>query len=316
MNLLLGNNTLNYNNNSNYGYNHINNPLENLFMQYMNINQTSKNNNLNTYININTSTNISQYIENLLNNGFNQPYTLNNVKKTNYRNKNSNNNKSYNKTYHCNYNNINDNYINEFDFDEMTNNKKKFLRKMTKNEKIEMEKWVEARKKLYPTKKNIEEKNKIGELKVEKGIISNLELKLRKKVNILKKIYNKKCKRNKINIIKKIPDNFINSNNINNITNNNIEDNQLEEGEIAPENHDDNCLLRKKRNIKKRIKKLNGKNNGNKENINYNSSTKKGFKYKINHLYDDLIKKDKIKEQNIILQAIRYLINLKENNNV
>ena len=43
-----------------------------------------------------------------------------------------------------------------------------------------------------------------------------------------------------------------------------------------------------------------------------NSGFKRGFKYKQNHLYDELIKKDKIREQNIILQAIRYLINLKE----
>ena len=43
-----------------------------------------------------------------------------------------------------------------------------------------------------------------------------------------------------------------------------------------------------------------------------NNNCKKGFKYKVNHLYDELIKKDKIKEQNIILQAIRYLVNLKD----
>ena len=55
-----------------------------------------------------------------------------------------------------------------------------------------------------------------------------------------------------------------------------------------------------------------GKSNKEEKGKKKNFGFKKGFKYKQNHLYDELIKKDKIREQNIILQAIRYLINLKE----
>lgn len=66
------------------------------------------------------------------------------------------------------------------------------MRKISKSERIEIDKWVEARKKLYSTKNNIEIKNKIGEIKIEKGLMSILEIKLRKKVNILKKLSSSK----------------------------------------------------------------------------------------------------------------------------
>ena len=63
---------------------------------------------------------------------------------------------------------------------------------------------------------------------------------------------------------------------------------------------------------KNKIKKNFSKNkNGDIDEDNKEINFKRGFKYKANHLYDELIKKDKIKEQNIILQAIRYLINIK-----
>ena len=109
---------------------------------------------------------------------------------------------------------------------------------MTKAEKIEIDKWFEARKKLYPTKKNIELKKKIGEIKVEKGLVSELELKLRKKVNILKKLNSSR--------------------------------------RIKMQNNFKNFM-----NFKQRKKEL--------------LDSKKNSK-------------DKIKEQNILLQAIRYLI--------
>ena len=218
---------------------------------------------------------------------------------------------------------------------------------MTKAEKIEIDKWFEARKKLYPTKKNIELKKQIGQIKVEKGLVSDLELKLRKKVNILKKLNtSKKIKiRNKFNkefpnfqkrkkeFREKIEQN--NKNEENNIENKSENENQnqdeiiyenkkeekeniLEDGEIEEEdnkekdNENKNNLLGNKRERKSNIKKRFGKN---KKEIKENKNEygfKKGFKYKSNNLYDELIKKEKIKEQNILLQAIRYLINLKQ----
>ena len=216
---------------------------------------------------------------------------------------------------------------------------------MTKAEKIEIDKWFEARKKLYPTKKNIELKKKIGEIKVEKGLVSDLELKLRKKVNILKKLNaSKKIKiRNKFN--KEFPNfqkrkkefleknennnkkeeiNICNNNqtNIDNIEKEKEKENTLEDGEIEEEfkkKEEDNInenninLLGKKR--ERKINNIKKKLGTNKKEIKENKNEigfKKGFKYKTNNLYDELIKKEKIKEQNILLQAIRYLINLKK----
>jgi len=357
----------NYNNNLNNGNlntNLINNPMMNILLQYMNMMKfNSNNNNINNNNNNNSNSNNFnftnnnnimnyQYIPNLFNMGFNQPYSFANIKKgTKKQNDVSFNNKKYHQKYNDNNSNFShtkafNNQKNDY-FKNDENNEKKFMRKMTKAEKIEIDKWVEARKKLYPTQKNIEIKNKIGELKVEKGLISNLELKLRKKVNILKKLSSSKktLKRkgeNRIFFPNQKHDSQSNKDNEKNNINLNDESgdenqeekkNILEDGEINEngtsveksnnlKDEDNNtnikndALLGKKRrmekrnsNIKKKIGKI--KKNGNEKNIR-DSNFKKGFKYKVNHLYDELIKKDKIREQNIILQAIRYLINLKD----
>ena len=359
MNFNYGNNNFNlshnfYMNNSNHPSNsnisqniginnyNINNPM-NMLLQYANIlnsnilsNSHHNTNNYkssinNTNMNLINTGNIFQLMPNIIKFGFNPPYSLSNTKKepkiihpSNFRNK-------------LHYKN-NNNYSNNDDINDNDNsNERKFMRKMTKAEKIEIDKWFEARKKLYPTKKNIELKKQLGEIKVEKGLVSNLELKLRKKVNILKKLNSSKKikirndfnkafpnfqKRKKemleLNNNEKDIDKNINNeiNNNLNIDNNNKIDNILEEGEIIDEiksNNENkeikkNLIGRKRRNnIKKKFSKNKKTEKENKEN-----GFKKGFKYKINNLYDELIKKEKIKEQNILLQAIRYLINLKE----
>jgi hypothetical protein len=385
------NNPLN-NNNNHYT---INNPMINMLYQYMNMmklnmnNNNSinfNNNNLNNGINTNYNNpmNMFQYLPYLMNFGFNQPYSFDNVKKEQkskpYQNNkrnfysnnngNSHNNNNYNHAsssinHYINSNNsninsnnnniinIDDDIDNENEFDLVDENPKKIMRKMTKAEKIEMSKWVEARKKLYPTRKNIELKNKLGELKVEKGLMSNLELKLRKKVNILKKLSSsKKSLKGRKHISNFNQNKFkskINKENEKNSSctpeqkgeiNKEEKENILEDGEINEENinnekkgkliyekeekinKDSNCInenenkiIGKKRRIdnkkKNKIKKvIQTKKNGEQEKKDI--IFKKGFKYKVNHLYDELIKKDKIREQNIILQAIRYLINIKD----
>ena len=342
------------NNNSNY------NPI-NILLQYINLmnsktlnnnqgNQNNFNNDKvnNHYFNNNINSNSSNFFQlmpnmpNILKYGFNQPYTLSNTKKessiihpSNFKNKLFYKNKNQ-YSNHLSDNNLNDNKS-EDDY-----NERKFMRKMTKAEKIEIDKWFEARKKLYPTKKNIELKKQLGQIKVEKGLVSDLELKLRKKVNILKKLNSsKRIKiRNKFNkefpnfqIRKKEKNEQKNKNN--EINSNNIQSNSdetkkieyiLEEGEIVESiNEEDKKEDKEEKDInknnltgRKRERKMNkiknklGKNKkSGKENKN-EFGFKKGFKYKSNNLYEELIKKDKIKEQNILLQAIRYLINLKE----
>jgi hypothetical protein len=277
-----------------------------------------------------------QLIPNLINLGFNQPYSFENVKKSiktqsiSFDKRKYNYDHTYNSNsfkYHLNKNSYDKNQ--DYIFDDES--EKKFKRKMTKAEKTEINKWFEARKKLYPTQKNIELKKKIGDLKVEKGLISNLELKLRKKVNILKKL----------NSSKQVKRKFLNQNNKSNIIkDNNVIENKLDEKEkinkeekslpedgeineeknnyIVEQNSNFECkndggkkMLGKKRGFIKKLKTKKNNNIINAEDNNKENNFKKGFKYKVNHLYDDLIKKDKIKEQNIILQAIHYLINIK-----
>ena len=330
----------------NPGINNYNNYPMDIFFQYfnnlnsnpLNIKQPNINNFNNNNINILNSANIFQLMPNIIKFGFNQPYSFENTKKepkiihpSNFKSK-------------LNY--INKNPIstnNHYDNNEDDSNERKFMRKMTKAEKIEIDKWFEARKKLYPTKKNIELKKQMGEIKVERGLVSELELKLRKKVNILKKLNSskrikfqnhfnknfmsfqqrkKELLESKKNSNDKISKNN-NLSNINNDINNEQKENTIEEGEIVEEiksnnneknNENKKNFIGKKRerkvpNIKKKLGKSNKQiNNENKKENGF----KKGFKYKINNLYDELIKKDKIKEQNILLQAIRYLINVKD----
>ena len=338
------NNTINHPNNFNpnqtLGINNFNNNPMQILLQYINILNSNKFNHIPNPSPQNS--NFFQLMPNIIKYGFNQPYSFENTKKepkiihpSNFKSK----------LYFKNKTNDNLNDINNNE----DSIERKFMRKMTKAEKIEIDKWFEARKKLYPTKKNIELKKKLGEIKVEKGLVSELELKLRKKVNILKKLNS--SRRIKINndFNKNFPtfqkrkkemrelsnknNNYEKNKDKNNeenktLNNNDIKDENiiLEEGEIVEEiksinnenkeasRENKNDFVGKKRERKNKIRKKFEKNKklwinkDNKKEIEF----KKGFKYKSNNLYDELIKKDKIKEQNILLQAIRYLINLKE----
>jgi hypothetical protein len=177
------NNTINHPNNFNpnqtLGINNFNNNPMQILLQYINILNSNKFNHIPNPSPQNS--NFFQLMPNIIKYGFNQPYSFENTKKepkiihpSNFKSK----------LYFKNKTNDNLNDINNNE----DSIERKFMRKMTKAEKLEIDKWFEARKKLYPTKKNIELKKKLGEIKVEKGLVSELELKLRKKVNILKKL--------------------------------------------------------------------------------------------------------------------------------
>ena len=243
----------------------------------------------------------SNNMNNSLNNnfGFNQPYTINNVIQMKKKD------------------------------DIKVNNKNKFVKKtiskkqLSNEEKVEIEKWVLARKKNFPTKTNILEKEKKGKIKVDVGMISKLELKLRKKVNLLKKIDGKKMRNNRNKKNKKNKNNFNILKEEKNI--------ELEEGEIQIENKNENNekkiennnnenkeeiedkknMENKEKQYNKNKRKRNKKSNKNNNNNVNKAKTKFSFKYKHNFLYDNLLKKEKIQEQNIILQVFRYFI--KEN---
>ena len=167
----------------------------------------------------------------------------------------------------------------------------------------------------------------LGKKREEAGMISKLELKLRKKVSILKKIdsrggYNNNgYRKNNSNQFNKLQKNQHRNNNNNkqkkNVTQKANE--PLEEGEIPLEEEtkkDININEKKEETLiekeEKKEEETNNKNNR-KEQKNRNKERKAKenfpFRYKHNFLYDNMIKKELIIEENIILQAFRYFVN-------
>ena len=280
--------------------------------------------------------------------GFNQPYTMNNVvgsttnsnkvnnlkttkvndsfkeKNVNYSQKQNN----FVENTHYNYNN--DSYIEV----------KKPTRHYTKEELEEINKWILSRKRNFPTKDNINQKELLGKKREEAGMISKLELKLRKKVTILKKLdsrgksfnnktgFNQKTSHTKFNNNNRYPKKQTKINQIKKPQNKKNEE-PPEEGEILEEGQieEEKKIINIKEdadNQKENEKKNQNKEEDNKSNIEENNKTQKystknrnmkkskenfPFRYKHNFLYENMIKKDLIKEQNIILQAFRYFIN-------
>ena len=313
--------------------------LNNLMMQYMMMNNYGRNMMQNAL---------------MLNNrnlamGFNQPYTMNNVvgsttnsNKVNnlkttkvndsFKEKNVNySQKQNNFVENTNYNFNNDSYIEV----------KKPTRHYTKEELEEINKWILSRKRNFPTKDNINQKELLGKKREEAGMISKLELKLRKKVTILKKLDSRgKSFNNKTGFNQKTSHTKFNNNNnrypkkqskINQIKKlqNKKNEEPPEEGEILEEGQieEEKKIINIKEdtdNQKENEKKNQNKEEDNKGNIEENNKTQKyltknrnmkkskenfPFRYKHNFLYENMIKKDLIKEQNIILQAFRYFIN-------
>jgi len=249
----------------------------------------------------------------------------------------------------------------------------------------ETEKWIQARKRNFPTSKRVEEVKINGKIKEEKGILSKLEIKLREKIKILSKIDKKGYNRvdnnrnrnnrgNNYNNFKNNSENINNNKNrrrrrtrnkhrnnnnfdnkntkeLNLFDNNNLSnsdnignivppDDDIEDGEIKEENHKITKNILNETNYDKLNTNNNNKNNffryNNNINNNLDSNKNKNenlnkeereknefsimknnnifdklrhFRYRKNYLYDDMIKQEKIKELNIILQAFRYFVN-------
>ena len=291
------------NQNQNNGFNSI--QFNNLMMQYMMMNAYQRNMMHNALMMSNRN----------LAMGFNQPYTLNNVSKNNQKKQ-----KSPQKEV--------ENYNDDYEEDSFKEEKKtKVIKHYTKEELEEIEKWINARKRNFPSKNTVEQKDMLGKKREEAGMISKLELKLRKKVSILKKIdsrggYNNNgYRKNNSNQFNKLQKNQHRNNNNNkqkkNVTQKANE--PLEEGEIPLEEEtkkDININEKKEETLiekeEKKEEETNNKNNR-KEQKNRNKERKAKenfpFRYKHNFLYDNMIKKELIIEENIILQAFRYFIN-------
>lgn len=317
--------------------------LNNLMMQYMMMSNYGRN----------IMQNALMFNNRNLAMGFNQPYTMNNVAGSTTNSNNANNlkttkvndsfkekNSYYSQKQKNSFENANYNYSNNND---SIIEVKKPTKHYTKEELEEINKWILSRKRNFPTKENINQKELLGKKREEAGMISKLELKLRKKVTILKKLdsrgkgftnksLNRKTLHNKYNnnnrcqkkqnIIKPIKK-------TQNIKNEEPpeEGEILEEGQIEEEEKRNNNFKEEPDNQKENEKTAQNKkeiDTNNKGNIEENNKSQKSltknrnmkkakenfpFKYKHNFLYENMIKKDVIKEQNIILQAFRYFIN-------
>jgi hypothetical protein len=163
----------------------------------------------------------------------------------------------------------------------------------------EIKKWVESRKRNFPTKVKIEEKNTVGKIRENAGILSKLELKLREKVKILTQI-NKKGNRNNNNRNRRRHKQRRRKDK-RDYDGKPLQDEEAEDGEIVeprPENIENNN--QPKRSYKPEESGAKDKNK---------PKQRKFFRYRKNRLHEELIKSDKFKEMNIILQAFRYFVN-------
>ena len=153
----------------------------------------------------------------------------------------------------------------------------------------EITKWVLSRKRNYPTDKNVSEKLDKGKTRENAGMLSTLELTLRDRLKIMNKIDKKKFVRRWTFKRKRSRKN----------------------GKRTKTNEQDNST---EKPLESEIKDI-GRNE-NQETItttdfnNYNQINKNNmFKYKKNRIYDNMIKKEKYKEMNVILQCFRYFVN-------
>ena len=156
----------------------------------------------------------------------------------------------------------------------------------------EVQKWINSRKRNFPTKNKIEEKTTIGKIKEDAGMLSKLELKLREKIKIISKFdkggnfKQNKVRRNKRPRRKKQRKNE-----------------EPEDGEILDTPAED---AEKGERPEKPEKPLRTEKKEKPQ-----QKQRRYFRYRRSRLYEEMIKPDKYKELNIILQSFRYFINEK-----
>jgi hypothetical protein len=252
------------------------------------------------------------------NNYFSSPYTMGNNNRVN-ENFQRNQSKPYYNNLNTN-NNFNNTFNNSYTHTKVgkpLNNSQGGISSTPELDE-ELRKWIESRKRNFPTKDRVDEKNTISKAKVDSGMLSKLELKLRQKVKILTQINGKRGRK------------FNNNNNDrrnNNrgrrrhndkrgnqqpMGNSNITEGEAEEGEIVEVKEVLTCKQDSEQNKENENRNENFQFNKAKEqkkDKNGNNKQRKFFRYRKNKLYEELIKPDKFKELNVILQAFRYFVN-------
>lgn len=251
-----------------------------------------------------------------------------------YANNNTNNFQSFFSTpYTMNRNMVNSGHMNmnyqgnqggqgRYNMQYTQNNNYNDIKRVNKNislnpeEASELVKWVDSRKRNFPSFRKVEEKQTVSKIKEDAGILSKLELKLRDKLHIMSKInkkgYVKKNRRRHRNKrTKRRRD-----------VNEPIEEGEIKEIQDEEEvikNENGEIIIHEKHTERNNNNNQNRNNNGrhNKQNNNKDkdkdndtkNQNRRYFRYRKNKIYDELIKTDKIKEMNIILQAFRYFVN-------
>lgn len=254
----------------------------------------------NTNYNFNNVAQIPQNYANQSQHNYNIPYTYNNTQPNPYYQKNYKPYNNQNRNFRNNLNNFNDS--------EFENYKVKESKPVSAQEAQDIKLWIESRKKNFPSQNKKEEKKEASEYKKNVGLVSDLERKLREKIKVMsfldkggnrmrgrnnnQRRSDNKRRRNKRKKFKKV-------------------DEQPEEGEIVENNDEpgqivENTIDMNENHTNKSSPKK--QSNNNQENKTKN---KAGFRYRKSHIYENLIRSDKFKEMNIILQAFRYFINEK-----
>jgi hypothetical protein len=224
----------------------------------------------------------------------NQPYTNKQVNHPYFNNGSFNNANNFQSTHQ---------HLPQYNFEKRV--------ETTPEEKEEIRKWIEARKRNFPTTMRIEEKIRLDKRKEEKGMLSKLELKLREKIRFISNFdNNSKFGRNNRDRNNRFKRGRRGRQKHHSKRNNEIKNNEApEEGEILEEKEFDlkNEENSNKDNLERRAE---NKKNKNKEQ-NRKIIKRIGFRYRRNNIIENLMKYDKYKEMNVILQCFRYFVNEK-----
>lgn len=205
---------------------------------------------------------------------------------------------NYNNSFNSNeYNNNNNRYKNDFTGTKKNSKDILGVESKTLDDPAEIQKWVLSRKRNFPTERNVLEKLEKGKQRENAGMLSTLELKLRNRLKIMTQIDKKKFirrksfKRRKSRRVK-----------------NNRNSNDPEVGEIIADDRQKNENLDGESQLPDGGMKEPITDGAREQSFRKEPSSNAGFRYRKNKIYENLIRSERIKEMNVILQCFRYFV--------
>jgi hypothetical protein len=266
------------------------------------------------------------------NNFYSSPYTMNTNTATytsnqyqNYKYNNPQMNRQNQPYQNYNKNNFRNQQDNDFSTQQEYTPKKN-TKPVSKEEADDIEKWIAARRRNFPSNNKTQEKQQESKMREDSGMISELERKLRQKIKVMKCLdkggYKMRDRNN--NRSGNSQGNNQGQRSFNSFNNHNRDrrnsrrnrrnkkfkkqDDQPEEGEIVEEGQ----VIETGENLNQEEKKESHIRDNNRHHNQPKKEKVKfrlGFRYRKSQIYENLIKQDKIKEMNIVLQAFRYFVN-------